>query len=188
MRILTRPITLLGLALLFGTLGVPGALAEPSFFTSDCAGCHNNDTATCNGCHHHRGTLSATADAAQYDPGAPVTITLHGGNQHGWVRGLLYNESNVEIARRTGPHGNGDDSQPGAVTFPVQFNVTAPATAGTYTWQAAWFGNTGDGGSVHGENRTAVVIHVVDPTADVPTQEPGLLRRTWGQIKGVFRR
>ena len=90
MRYQTRSITLFGLALLLGTLSVSGAHAESSFFNSDCAGCHNNDNPTCNGCHHHRGTLSATADAAQYEPGAPVTITLHGGTRGGWIRGLLY--------------------------------------------------------------------------------------------------
>jgi hypothetical protein len=188
MRFASRSIALFGLAFLFCVLFISAASAEPSFFNSDCSGCHNNDHATCNGCHHHRGTLSATADAAQYEPGAPVTITLHGGTEFGWIRGLLYNESNVEIARRSGPTGDGDNGQSGAITFPVQFHVTAPAAAGNYTWHAAWYGNTGDGGSVHGENRTAVVIHVVGGTSSVPTNEPGLMHRTWGKIKGVFRR
>jgi hypothetical protein len=188
MRYGIRLIIMFGVVLWFGAQGLSPALAEPSFFTSDCAGCHTNDHATCNGCHHHRGTLSATASAAQYEPGAPVIVTLHGGTESGWVRGILYNELNVEIARRTGPTGDGDNSLPGAVTFPVQFNVTAPLTAGDYTWQAAWYGNTGDGGSVHGENRTPVVIHVVGGTSSVPNDEPGVIRQTWGKIKNAFRR
>jgi hypothetical protein len=180
--------TLLALAL--SAAAVSSAGAEPSFFNSRCAtsGCHTNDSATCDGCHQHRGNLSASANLSQYAPGDPVTITLHGGQEGGWVRGILYNELNQEIARRSGPSGSGDDNQSGDVTFPVTFHVTAPAVAGNYTWQAAWYGNPNNSGSTHSETRTPVVIHVVGSTAGAPEVPPGFIERTWGKIKDSFRR
>lgn len=166
----------------------PAARAESSFFSSRCASCHSNDSTTCNGCHHHRGSLGATADQPQYFPGAPVTVTLTGGTRTGWIRALLYDDHNVELARATGPTGTGDDGLGHPVAFPVALHATAPAQAGDYTWQAAWYGNLNDGGAAHGENRTTVVIHVVPNTAGMPDPEPGpsLLAATWGWIKGQF--
>ena len=166
----------------------PRASAEPTFFSARCASCHSNDSTTCNGCHHHRGSLIATADQPQYFPGAPVTVTLTGGTRTGWIRALLYDDHNAELARATGPTGTGDDSQGNPVVFPVALHATAPAQPGDVTWQAAWFGNLNDGGTAHGENRTPVVIHVVPNTAGVPDPEPGpsLLAATWGWIKSRF--
>ena len=154
------------------------AEAHPSLFSSRCASCHSNDTQTCTGCHHHQGTLTATANQRNYHPGDPVVVTLGGGSKGGWIRALLYNSSNAEIDRRSGPTGDGDNSKPNSVTLPVQLHGTAPAQPGTYTWQAAWFGNPNDGGSAHGENRKPVTIQVVAPT---PVEA-----RTWGWVKRLF--
>jgi hypothetical protein len=168
-----------------------GASALPSFFSSNCAlsGCHTNDTPTCNGCHHHRGSLTATKDQAQYYPGQTVTVTLNGGTQSGWIRGILYDAQNVEIARRTGPTGTGDDSQGSPVVFPVQLQAPAPGAPGNYTWKAAWFGNWNDGGSVHQEQRVNVTITVVQDPGDVADGDsPTFLNKTWGRIKEKFAR
>ena len=174
-------------AALVMTYGVASAL--PSFFSSNCAGCHNNDTPTCNGCHHHRGSLSATRDQSQYYPGQTVTVTLNGGTQSGWIRGILYDELNQQIAIRTGPTGTGDDSQGNPVVFPVQLQAPAPNAPGNYTWKAAWFGNWNDGGSVHQEQRVNVTITVVENPSDVADENPpSFLNKTWGQIKEKFSR
>lgn len=163
----------------------PGAFSYPNLFTDRCASCHNNDNPTCNGCHHHRGTLNATTDRTSYNPGDPVTVTLAGGTRSGWIRALLYNESDVEIDRKTGPTGMGDDMQPNPVVFPVVLHGTAPAQPGTYTWNAAWFGNLNDGGDQHGENRRSFQVTVVQPTG-IPDQGAPIFQSTWGLIKAVF--
>lgn len=181
---------LLGIAALAAILSAGPAGAYPTEFTG-CAvsGCHTNDSATCNGCHHHRGSLSATRDQSQYYPGQTVTVTLNGGSQSGWIRGLLYDENNVEIARRTGPTGTGDDGGSGDVVFPVQMQALAPATPGTYVWKAAWFGNWNDGGSVHQEQRVNVTITVVADQSSAPGPgDGGFVARTWGRIKENFSR
>jgi hypothetical protein len=147
--------------------------AEPSFFTSDCAGCHSNDTPTCNGCHHHRGTIHATADQASYFPGGLVTVRLTGGTQHGWIRGLLYDQNGTQVDIRTGPTGTGDDSQGNPVVFPVTLQAPAPGAPGDYTWQAAWFGN--NNGAGHEETRTPVTIHVAADSA-VPDEASDIAR------------
>ena len=160
-----RPLVI-GLALcvlLFVGSGFLRSEAEPAFFTADCAGCHSNDTPTCNGCHQHRGTLHATADLSSYTPGDLVTVTLAGGSEHGWVRGLLYDQNGAQIAIATGATGTGDDGLSNPVTFPVTLQAPAPGTPGDYTWQAAWYGN--NNGAGHEETRTPVAINVAIGTA-----------------------
>ena len=49
----------LALALVAVQLWGHEARAESSFFSTYCAGCHSNVTATCNGCHAH-GTHSSS--------------------------------------------------------------------------------------------------------------------------------
>ncbi|MBK8231520.1 MAG: hypothetical protein IPK72_13255 [Candidatus Eisenbacteria bacterium] len=56
-------------------------------------------------------------DKSSYQPGEAVVVTLTGGSQSGWIRGLLYDAQNTELDRKSGPTGTGDDSQGGAVTF-----------------------------------------------------------------------
>lgn len=158
--------------------GARAAGAHPSLFSDRCASCHSNDTQTCTGCHHHRGTLTATPDRITYRPGDPVVVRLGGGSKGGWIRALLYNSSNAEIDRRAGPSGDGDNRSAAVVGFPVELHGTAPAQPGTYTWQAAWYGNVNDNGSAHGENRKAVTIQVVAPTP--------IAERNWGWVKSLF--
>ena len=161
------------------------AVATPDRFTSNCVSCHANDTPTCNGCHNHRATLGAIPNKASYHPGETVTVSLTGGDEHGWVRGLLYDHNNAEVARRSGPTGEGDDGQPNPVVFPVQLQATAPASPGDYVWQAAWFGN--NNGAGHLENRVPVTIHVVG-TSGVEDDPPNrTIRNTWGRIRALFR-
>jgi hypothetical protein len=166
-----RPLVI-GLALcvlLFVGSGFLRSQAEPSFFTGDCASCHSDDTPTCNGCHRHRSTLHATADQATYTPGDLVTVTLTGGSEHGWIRGLLYDQNGVQVDVQTGPTNTGDDGLGNPVAFPVTLQAAAPGTPGDYTWQAAWFGN--NNGAGHEETRTAVAINVAVGTA-VPDDVP----------------
>lgn len=167
--------------LVVGLLALPHpARARSTFFASRCASCHTNDTQTCNGCHHHRGSLVASSDQAIYHPGDPVRITLGGGSERGWIRARLYDQTNTSIDLQSGPTGSGDDGLGNAVTFPVTLQGTAPAQAGDYTWQAAWYGNSGDGGSPHGEVRSSVVVHVVAfPSA--------IERAAWDRIKSLYR-
>ena len=167
--------------LVLGAIALPRpGLARSTFFASRCASCHTNDTQTCNGCHHHRGGLAASCDRTSYYPGEPVSITFQGGSQRGWIRALLYDQTNTQVDRLGGPTSMGDDGLGNAVAFPLSLKGTAPAQPGNYTWQAAWFGNSGDGGPAHGEVRTSVVVHVVPfPTA--------VERSAWDRIKSLYR-
>jgi hypothetical protein len=160
----SRVILVLGLGLLLlAASSVFRAQAVEDFFTNRCASCHSDDTPTCNGCHQHRGTLVAAADQTEYRPGDPITVTLYGGQEHGWVRGLLYDHNNQEVDRATGPSGQGDDGLGSPVTFPVQLHATAPSTLGDLAWNAAWFGGNIQG-TDHLEIRAPVTIHVVQGT------------------------
>jgi hypothetical protein len=187
LKTLRGPGIVVSALLLWSMPGAAPVQAHPTFYTNRCASCHyhTNDGATCDGCHFHKGQLLATADHTQYGPGDPVVVTLSGGSEGGWIRGLLYDQNNTEIDRRTGPTGTGDDGLGHPVTFPVTLHGTAPAESGDYTWQAAWFGNTGNGGDTHGELRAPVVIHVVQDPSAVPI--PSFALRTWGRLKTIFR-
>jgi hypothetical protein len=130
------------------------ALARPQYFTDrGCTGCHASPVAaTCNGCHHHGNSgLSAATDKTSYTPGETVTATLSGGSESGWIRAILYDQNNVQIAISSGnASGMG-----GSTAFPAPLSAPAPSTPGTYTWQMAYFGNQdGTGtGDVHSEVR-----------------------------------
>jgi hypothetical protein len=165
-------------------LSLQTAWAEPSFWNSRCASCHNDDSSTCNGCHFHRGNLNATSDADAYLPGDAVTVTLTGGSASGWIRGLLYNENNVLIGLATGPTGTGDDGQADPVVFPVEFETTAPAQPGSYVWEAAWYGGASSGGGAHLEERTPVAIQVQDVTG-VPEQST-FASSAWSAVKALY--
>jgi len=180
-RFTASGILALGLALL--VVPMRGSLARPTFFTNQCASCHSNDTPTCNGCHYHIGTLSATADRPAYYPGDAVTVTLNGGTQTGWIRAILYNENHTELVRRTGPTHTGDDGQANPVVFPVSLQTTAPLQLGDHVWQASWFGN--NDGSGHIENLANVTIRVVQDPAAI--EDPPALLKTWGWLRSAFR-
>ena len=173
------------IALLTGGMMISDALAYPSLFTARCASCHSDDTTSCNGCHRHRGSLSASIDQDAYAPGSLVTVTLNGGDQAGWIRGLLYDSSDVEIDRATGPTGTGDDGLGNPVTFPVTLQAAAPDEPGIHVWEAAWYGSVNAGGGDHIEQRVPVTIMVQDIISAVPGEdEPEFL--TWSHIKAEF--
>ncbi len=141
--------------------------AYPSLFADRCASCHADDSTTCNGCHEHRGNLNATTNADVYAPGDPISVTLTGGDQHGWIRALLYDESGLVQALASGPTGTGDDGDGNAVTFPVNLEALAPMEAGEFSWEAAWFGGNSSGNG-HTEDRTPVTIVVDDTNTSIP--------------------
>ena len=178
------PVLLAALLLLTAT----SAFAYSTYFSQRCASCHSNDTATCDGCHHHGPSgLKATANAAVYAPGDPVGVTLNGGSQHGWIRAILYDQNNLVVSLATGPTGQGDDGQAGAVVFPVQLTASAPDSDGDYTWQAAWWGGAVSGGGSHLEVRRPVTIHVEGTTTGVPDEPTGyVFDPTWSRIKSLY--
>jgi MYXO-CTERM domain-containing protein len=83
--------------------------------------------------------LSATTDKATYSPGETVTVTFTGGYREGWIRAYLYDNVGAPVDNSTGTNGMG-----GGAAFPIILTGTAPATAGTYTFTAAWYGNRYD--------------------------------------------
>jgi hypothetical protein len=173
-----------GVALLSGSL-VEDAAAIPDFFDTRCAFCHSNDTRTCDGCHEHKGTLSATPSLPEYAPGDPVTITLSGGSLGGWIRAILYDHTGTAVDWAHGPTWTGDDHQPNPVLFPLALNGTAPAAEGNYVWEAAWFGGNNDG-SGHSEVRTPVTIRVVQ-LASVEREDREEGEKSWSRIKSLYR-
>jgi len=146
------------------------AQAQSSFFTSrGCVDCHGAPTAaTCAGCHHHSGTLTATKNkTTSYAPGETVTITLTAsGARTGWVGARLYSQTGAEIARSTGAQSG----MGGSTTYPAVLSAPAPAAAGTYTWRIAYLGNEDGNGSgdVHSEKsaNVSVVVAAAAPPAD----------------------
>jgi len=148
-------------------LAAPDASARSSYYGTNCAPCHGSTPTTCNGCHHHgKSGLSATTDKTTYAPGEMMAVTFRGGSESGWIRAILYNQGNVELARSTGPSGRG-----GGAGFPITFTVPAPAASTTpYTYTAAWFGNMYDTGNLttasHGEERVATNQFTVSTPAD----------------------
>lgn len=158
--------------------------AEPDFFTNRCASCHTDDTPSCDGCHEHRGNLSASTNHPIYNPGDIVQVTLNGGSRGGWVRGLLYDQDGTEIDRSSGPTGTGDDSAGSPVTFPVSLQANAPTSPGQYTWSVAWFGAPVSGGGVHIENSVPVTF-TVEAASAVPDELPPVA--TWDRVKALYR-
>lgn len=152
------------LIVLVGALMVVIGVAErtaaySTFFESRCRSCHTDDTQTCDGCHYHRGYLWAEADQASYEPGAMVTVTLHGGTWGGWIRAILYDDLGQEIDRAQGPTGTGDDGLGNPVEFPVDLQAPAPLEIGEYVWSAVWYGSD-NAGIDHLELGTPVTVTV----------------------------
>ncbi len=175
MRISSRISMLFIFALILTAFQLWGseAQAQSTYFTSrGCVNCHAAPVAaTCNGCHHHgNANLKATADKTSYAPGETVTVTLTGGTRTGWIGARLYNQSGAEIARSTGTQSGMGSS----TTFPAILSAPAPATAGTYTWKMAYFGNQdGTGtGDVHGEAAVNVTITVAVAAPPADTAAP----------------
>jgi MYXO-CTERM domain-containing protein len=138
-------LSILSLLFLYGG----NADAFDTLYNSNCVSCHPAPTpATCDGCHAHGVhsstaqndiNLSATTDKATYSPGETVTVTFTGGYREGWIRAYLYDNVGVQVDNSTGTNGKG-----GGAAFPIILTGTAPATAGTYTFTAAWYGNQYD--------------------------------------------
>jgi MYXO-CTERM domain-containing protein len=149
------------LALLFFYSG--NAVAFPQYYVDrGCVGCHGATPTTCDGCHHHGSSgLQAQTDKATYTPSEALRVTFNGGSQTGWIRAILY-LNNAEVARSTGT-GSPPRGGPG---YPILFDTNAPAAPGTYTYQAAWFGNPIDSGSTHGEVRVSSNTFTVTAGAD----------------------
>ena len=133
--------------------GASPAGAESGFYDNSCASCHGT-TRTCAGCHAHgvhpdsnKNTLNLTGatDKTSYAPGETVSVRISGGYRSGWVRAILYDQNMNELARSTGPNGEG-----GGAGFPITLKAPAPAAGGTYTWNVAWYGNQYDLGQTGG--------------------------------------
>jgi hypothetical protein len=129
----------------------PNASAESGFFSSaGCTGCHVGVATTCNGCHAHGAhssssknniNITAATNKTTYAPGETVSVTITGGYRSGWIRAILYNQNGVEVSRSTGTATGG---MGGGAGYPITLTGPAPATPGTYTFTAAWYGNKYD--------------------------------------------
>jgi hypothetical protein len=123
--------------------------AKSDYWTTQyCSACHYDDSTSCDGCHAHGVhtkvggsdiNLTAVTDKTTYAPGETVNVTIDGGNKGGWVRAVLYDENGAEAARSEGPGGTGSGEE-----FFISLTATAPATPGTYTFSASWYGNLYD--------------------------------------------
>ena len=131
-------------ALIFWT---PKADASSSYYTSNCQSCHGA-VSTCNGCHGHGAHATSTKNTINvagvtnkttYAPGETVSVTIAGGYRTGWIRAILYDQNMIELARSTGPAGEG-----GGAGYPITLTASAPTTEGGYTWNIAWYGNKYD--------------------------------------------
>src|SRR6266481_6612282 len=138
------------IALLIVVLGAPQARATLTLYNNNCVSCHSSAITTCDGCHAHGVhsssakndiNLAGTTDKVSYAPGSPVKVTVNAGYRTDWVRVVLFDQSLKEIARSSCPGGAG-----GCTTsvVPVTLTAPAPATAGTYIWAVAWYGNNYD--------------------------------------------
>ena len=153
MKVTNKVLVLFFLTIAMGVspLWTPEATAQSSYFTSrGCAGCHSAPVvASCNSCHYHGNrSLQATTNKTSYAPGEAVTATLTSGSTRtGWIKAILYNQSNTQVAASNGnASGMG-----GSTTFPAALTAPAPTTPGTYTWKMAYFGNSANSGDIHGE-------------------------------------
>ena len=149
----TAMLLFLGAAFALVVAGASPAEAYSSYYGNNCQTCHGT-TSTCSGCHAHGVhpdsnknslNLTGTTDKTSYAPGDTVSVTINGGYRSGWVRAILYDENMKELARSTGPKGEG-----GGASFPITLKAPAPATGGKHTWNVAWYGNQYDLGQVGG--------------------------------------
>ena len=176
--------TLLALAAAFLLAGglAPAAKAYSTYYDTRCASCHSDDSPTCDGCHQHKGGLSAAADQPRYGPGDPVSITFDGGEIGGWIRALLYDHNGLLVDEASGPSGTGDDGLAGDVIFAVDLGGVAPTEPGDYVWEAAWFGGL-DTGAGHAEAGVSVDVHVGESSTSLPGE---VLDGSWHRIKALY--
>jgi len=147
-----------------------GAQAQSSYFTSrGCSGCHAAPVATtCKGCHHHGASpLAGATNKTTYSPGETVTVTITAGSRTGWFRAILRDQNGAQLAVSSGNESGMGQS----TTSPATLSAPAPTTPGTYTWKAAWFGNTANTGSTHGEvsvNTNSFTVSAPVPSDTTP--------------------
>jgi len=129
--------------LLVSMVTAPDSDAKSSFWTGrGCVDCHGGVPVSCDGCHKHGNkNLVAATDYDTYLSGDTVNVTLEGGSKGGWVRAILYDENDNEIAISSAGTGGGEP-------FPITLSVPAPPP-GIYIYSAAYFGN--NNGSGHAE-------------------------------------
>jgi len=142
------------------------AQAYSSFYSTNCAGCHAAPvTATCNGCHHHGAVgLKGVTDKTAYAPGETVSVTISGGSRSGWIRAILYDQNNKQVAISSG-NASGMGS---STTFPAVLSAPAPTTPGTYTWKAAWYGNSFDTNNMNANSHGEVAVNTNSFTVTAP--------------------
>ena len=85
--------------------------AQEDFYTKYyCSLCYSTAPVTCSGCHRH-GTkdFTVTTNKLTYAPGESITVSITGetNDQPGWVRLILYDLDGKEVARSSGPSGQG---------------------------------------------------------------------------------
>jgi len=142
----------------------PASSPYSHYFSGRCSGCHTNDSITCNGCHEHGDRyLTAIPHKSSYAPGEEVIVNFYGGEEYGWVRGMLVDMTSTEVDRLTGPTLMGNDGGP-QIEFPMELKGRAPGRAGNHTWTAKYFGNRD--GSGHSDVDVPFTINVA-ATADV---------------------
>jgi len=142
------------------------AQAYSSFYASNCGGCHAAATSdTCNGCHHHGPVgLKGLTNKTSYAPGETVSVTVSGGSRTGWIRAILYDQNNKQVAISSG-NASGMGS---STTYPTVLSAPAPTTPGTYTWKAAWFGNSFDSNNMNANSHGEVAVNTNSFTVVAP--------------------
>lgn len=126
----------------------PTANAFPSFYATECAGCHGGAvsgfspaTGSCAGCHAHgthsgTGTgdinITATPDKLVYAPGETVAVTINGGSGfNGYIRAKLFDQDCSVVTcdtSVTGPHVIDEANNPCPNgDCPVGFGAAGPA-------------------------------------------------------------
>lgn len=165
-------------------LSYSGAFAYSSYFNSMCADCHYDDSITCNGCHRHGDRyLNATTDKPSYQPGEKVVVTFSGGTQYGWIRGMLEDDEGIELDRKTGPTFSGNDGGV-EIEYPLEMTGFAPGLAGTYYWNAGYYGSNDGGAHVSSYKSFTVTVSgdasmVVNVT---PASNPAFIPASGGVV------
>lgn len=129
-RRLTTPFLWLAVALAAGLLAPGGARAMSSYYAASCTSCHDPSPTTCNGCHHHRGTVNGSLGRTTFAPGEAMTITVDAGQRSGFWRAAVLDGANQVVGTASA-----------TASGPATVTVAAPRTAGTYAWKVAWYGN-----------------------------------------------
>lgn len=126
----THGFLVLSLSAVLGLLAPAGALAMSTYFAAQCQTCHGTSATTCNGCHHHRGTVTGSLAKTTFAPLESVAVSVSAGARTGFWRAAVLDQANKVL-------GTATPTAAGAVTV----TVAAPSAPGSYTWKFAWYGN-----------------------------------------------